>query len=176
MIDLDGVRRGDAHLSRARRLLQGAQPRTIPLDTIDTTKREEPMKDKLVFTSDEAAELLGVHPQTLRKWIRNGDLKAVSVGRSYRIDRAQLESFWRAQGGERLFDATDTDQGATMSDTTEKLTAEIVDAIRNCTDSGETEARIKAAFEAALVAGNIESVADAALNIIGVKIEEADDE
>lgn len=104
-INLDAVRRGDAHLARARHLLDGAPARTIPLDTITTTTQGRIMTDKtkLVFTAEEAADLLQVHPATVRQYIAAGDLVAVKLGRAWRIDRAALESFWRAQGGRALF-------------------------------------------------------------------------
>ena len=43
-----------------------------------------------LFTTDEAAELLKVHPETVRNWIRRGDL-AIRVGRNWRIKRPDLE-------------------------------------------------------------------------------------
>ena len=44
-----------------------------------------------LFTTDEAAELLKVHPETVRNWIRRGALAAIRVGRSWRIKRVDLE-------------------------------------------------------------------------------------
>lgn len=44
-----------------------------------------------LFTTDEAAELLKVHPETVRNWIRRGDLAAIRVGRNWRIKRPDLE-------------------------------------------------------------------------------------
>ena len=44
-----------------------------------------------LFTTDEAAELLKVHPETVRNWIRRGDLVAIKIGRQWRVKRADLE-------------------------------------------------------------------------------------
>ncbi|HYB04075.1 MAG TPA: excisionase family DNA-binding protein [Nitrososphaerales archaeon] len=60
-------------------------------------------KDKQTFTIEEAAELLTCHPETLRREIRAGRLKAAKIGRDYRISRFQLTEYWRAAGGGELF-------------------------------------------------------------------------
>jgi excisionase family DNA binding protein len=39
---------------------------------------------------DIAAELLGLHPQTLYKWTRQGELPSVKMGGAVRIDPGQL--------------------------------------------------------------------------------------
>lgn len=45
-----------------------------------------------ILTVNEAAELLRVHPVTLRKWIAAGNMPVFRVGRnSVRISRAQVE-------------------------------------------------------------------------------------
>ena len=62
------------------------------------------MTDKQVYTVDEAAELLGMNAQTVRRWCRDGELKAARMGRHYRISRRALAEFWMARGGGRLFD------------------------------------------------------------------------
>ena len=61
---------------------------------------------KTTFTLAEAAELLSCHRETLRRAIRNGDLRAAKLGRGFRISRFDLESFWTASGGGDLFGKT----------------------------------------------------------------------
>ncbi len=53
------------------------------------------MLDDTLFTVEEVAARLGVHPETVRKWIKNKDLPAVNLGgrAGYRISRAALERF-----------------------------------------------------------------------------------
>jgi excisionase family DNA binding protein len=46
-----------------------------------------------VYTADEAAERLNLHVKTVRRYIREGKLKAKRIGKEYRITRADLEEF-----------------------------------------------------------------------------------
>jgi excisionase family DNA binding protein len=43
------------------------------------------------FTLDEAASILKLHPQTLRRWIRQGRLFARRVGKQFRLRREDIE-------------------------------------------------------------------------------------
>jgi excisionase family DNA binding protein len=52
------------------------------------------MPDKMLSVEDVAAEL-GVNPETVRVWIRSGELVAFSIGKGYRISRADLDDFIR---------------------------------------------------------------------------------
>jgi excisionase family DNA binding protein len=47
------------------------------------------------YTVEELAEELGVHPDTVRRWIRKGDLEAIDLGGSagYRISKEALDRF-----------------------------------------------------------------------------------
>ena len=62
------------------------------------------------LTIPEVAELLKVHPRTVRRWIKAGKLKATalpgrgSVGVEYRISEADLQAFLdarQAKGGDQ---------------------------------------------------------------------------
>jgi excisionase family DNA binding protein len=44
-----------------------------------------------IYTVDEVAEILKVHPRTVRRKITDGDIKAVRVGRQYRISQDELD-------------------------------------------------------------------------------------
>jgi excisionase family DNA binding protein len=46
-----------------------------------------------MFTADEVAQRLGLHVRTVRNYVRDGRLKAVRIGKQYRIARAELEAF-----------------------------------------------------------------------------------
>jgi excisionase family DNA binding protein len=52
------------------------------------------MPDKMLSVEDVADEL-GVNPETVRVWIRSGELVAFSIGKGYRISRADLDDFMR---------------------------------------------------------------------------------
>ncbi len=48
---------------------------------------------KQLFTVDEVAEQLTLHPKTIRRFIREGRLPAKRIGKAYRVTRAALEAF-----------------------------------------------------------------------------------
>jgi len=52
------------------------------------------MPDKMLSV-EEIADELGVNPETVRVWIRSGELVALSIGKGYRISRADLDDFIR---------------------------------------------------------------------------------
>ena len=58
---------------------------------------------KTTFTLAEAATLLSCHPETLRRAIKDGTLRAAKLGREYRISRSDLQAFWTSRGGWELF-------------------------------------------------------------------------
>lgn len=45
-----------------------------------------------LYSVDQVAELLGLHVRTVRNYIREGRLKAVRIGKQYRIAQADLEA------------------------------------------------------------------------------------
>jgi excisionase family DNA binding protein len=50
------------------------------------------MPEKMLSV-EEIADELGVNPETVRIWIRSGELVAYNIGKGYRISRADLEDF-----------------------------------------------------------------------------------
>src|ERR1700742_4906865 len=50
-----------------------------------------PMSEE-VYTVEQFAERLKLHPKTVLRFIRDGRLRAVKVGKSYRILRTELEA------------------------------------------------------------------------------------
>jgi excisionase family DNA binding protein len=48
-----------------------------------------------MLSVEEIADELGVNPETVRVWIRSGELVALSIGKGYRISRADLDDFIR---------------------------------------------------------------------------------
>lgn len=48
---------------------------------------------KEYYTLHEVADLLSCHYQSIRTWIRVGKLKAVKIGRVYRVSREAIEEF-----------------------------------------------------------------------------------
>jgi excisionase family DNA binding protein len=46
-----------------------------------------------VYSVEDVAALLGLHPRTVRSYVRSGRLPAARIGKQYRIARADLEVF-----------------------------------------------------------------------------------
>jgi excisionase family DNA binding protein len=60
-----------------------------------------------VLTIQEAADLLGLHRETVRRAIRTGELKATRLGyRTVRITKADLQAWFMSKGGRPLFTGT----------------------------------------------------------------------
>ena len=57
------------------------------------------MADELE-TTDFAADFLKVHPETVRRLIRSGELPAVKVGRNWRVRRSDLQRILERGTGE----------------------------------------------------------------------------
>lgn len=47
----------------------------------------------MLYSVDQVAELLGLHVKTVRGYVRDGRLKAVKVGKQYRISAEDLAAF-----------------------------------------------------------------------------------
>jgi excisionase family DNA binding protein len=48
---------------------------------------------KQLYSAEEVAEQLGLHVRTVRGYVRDGRLRAVRIGKQYRITREDLEEF-----------------------------------------------------------------------------------
>ena len=59
-----------------------------------------------ILTLIEAAAVLKVVPETLRRAFRRGELKGAKFGRVIRISRRDLEVYYRAHGGGSAFSET----------------------------------------------------------------------
>jgi excisionase family DNA binding protein len=47
----------------------------------------------VLFSVEQVAEQLGLHVRTVRNYVRDGKLKAVRIGKQYRISSEDLEAF-----------------------------------------------------------------------------------
>ncbi len=56
-----------------------------------------PLLDQEILTVEQAAEYLQVHKMTLYRYIREGLLPAVRLGKMYRLFRRDIEAFLDAQ-------------------------------------------------------------------------------
>jgi excisionase family DNA binding protein len=57
--------------------------------------------DDILLTVEEVARRLSVHVDTVRRWIRSGELKAINLGgpAGYRITKTELDRFIRERTG-----------------------------------------------------------------------------
>jgi excisionase family DNA binding protein len=55
------------------------------------------MTEKPLLTTQDIAELLEMHITTIRRYIREGKIKAIRIGREYRIRREDFEEFLEAR-------------------------------------------------------------------------------
>jgi excisionase family DNA binding protein len=53
------------------------------------------MTDDILYTVEEIATRLSVHPDTVRRWIKSGELRAINLGAraGYRIPKSALDEF-----------------------------------------------------------------------------------
>lgn len=104
VIDIRGVIRGDAILDRARALYgrTGETPRPVAIGEIMQEL------NLTTYTTNEVANILGVRPETVRLWLREGKLKGFQVGKGYRVSQVELGKFWSAKGGGELFGVIDS--------------------------------------------------------------------
>lgn len=68
----------------------------IYLEAVDPERvsEVEPTSEQRFYTTDEVAKLLQVDPETVRRYVRQGDLRAVKLGGKFiRIDKADLDIF-----------------------------------------------------------------------------------
>jgi len=104
-------------LERERRIRQKVRSLGESIEAADETdeladdpegylkRKAKPMTDdqKQMYSVRDVAELFDVDPESVRRWIRSGNLKASKVGRGYRVSRADLEAYYRDKGGGDLF-------------------------------------------------------------------------
>jgi len=55
------------------------------------------MPDERIYTVEEVAAALSVHPETVRNWIKSGQLRAMKLGGAagYRITQSAFDEFQR---------------------------------------------------------------------------------
>ena len=63
-------------------------PRIPPRNTVQYESRFEPLLD-----SDEAAALLKIHPKTLQRMARRGEIPAIQIGKLWRFRASELDAW-----------------------------------------------------------------------------------
>jgi excisionase family DNA binding protein len=65
--------------------------------------------EQRAFSLKEVADILGVHPETIRRAVKAGKLKAAKIGKDYRIAKTEVDRYFQAMGGGSLFEDNDTE-------------------------------------------------------------------
>jgi excisionase family DNA binding protein len=84
------------------------------------------MERRQIYNLNEVAELLGVHVETVRRAVRNGELRAAAIGAGkgkgagFRVSRVELARWWRAKGGGELFEDVTVEEAEGQNDADEK--------------------------------------------------------
>ncbi len=52
---------------------------------------------KVVFTLKEVAEYLNVHPDTVRRYVKRGELPAFKIGTDWRFNKESIDQWRKAQ-------------------------------------------------------------------------------
>jgi excisionase family DNA binding protein len=52
---------------------------------------------KVVFTLKEVAEYLNVHPDTIRRYVKRGQLPAFKIGTDWRFNKESIDEWRKAQ-------------------------------------------------------------------------------
>lgn len=65
--------------------------------------RPDKMTDDTFLTVEEVAKRLSVHEETVRRWIRSGEIEAIDLAgpAGYRISQAELNRFIRERATKR---------------------------------------------------------------------------
>ena len=63
-------------------------PRIPPRNTVEFETYFEPLLD-----SDEAAALLKIHPKTLQRMARNGEITGIHIGKLWRFRASDLDNW-----------------------------------------------------------------------------------
>ena len=69
-------------------------PRFPPQSTVDYGRILEPLLD-----SDEAAALLKIHPKTLQRMARHGEIPAIQIGKLWRSRASELSRWLQEIAG-----------------------------------------------------------------------------
>ncbi len=52
--------------------------------------RDQTRQDVTLVTTNDAAKIIGIHPQTMARWARRGVVPAYIVGRGFRFDLEEV--------------------------------------------------------------------------------------
>lgn len=103
-----------------------------------------------MYSLEQVAERLGLHVRTVRGYVRRGRLKAVRIGKQYRVAREDLESFSgesAARGRHRRGEVSSVVQvDAVTQEMAHRITSQLHDVVKAPRDDGSA-LRIETIFD-----------------------------
>ena len=104
-----------------------------------------------LFTVEQAAQQLNLHPKTVLRYIRDGRLTATRMGKSYRIPRAELDAFaglasGSAQAGPEARTTCITDMPGVTVEAAERV-ATFLQSVAMTGDAGTPPLHLQTAFD-----------------------------
>src|ERR687888_345375 len=114
------------------------------------------MTERQMYSVEDVADLLGLHVKTVRGYVRDGRLKAVRIGRQYRIAAEDLEAFTGravpapsggATGGRTAVEVSSIVQIDDVDPTTMSRVATLVMSSVNGARPGDRRLRVETAYD-----------------------------
>jgi excisionase family DNA binding protein len=103
------------------------------------------LNEDRMFSLEEVAERLGMQVRTIRSYVRTGRLKAIRIGKQYRVAREDLESItgprgWRASAARhRRAEVSSIIQADAVSqETADRINSHLLGAAKAPRDDGTT--------------------------------------
>ncbi|MFF1614130.1 helix-turn-helix domain-containing protein [Amycolatopsis sp. NPDC058278] len=105
-----------------------------------------------VFSVEQVAAKLGLHVRTVRNYVRDGRLKAVRIGKQYRITAADLAAFTGLPVAERAAAPTAELSGVAEIAGVDRAAADriatmVVASVNGPRDSGERPLRVETVYD-----------------------------
>ncbi|WIX84463.1 helix-turn-helix domain-containing protein [Amycolatopsis sp. DG1A-15b] len=105
-----------------------------------------------VFSVEQVAAKLGLHVRTVRNYVRDGRLKAVRIGKQYRITAADLAAFTGLPVAERAAAPTAELSGVAEIAGVDRAAADriatmVVASVNGPRDSGERPLRVETIYD-----------------------------
>jgi excisionase family DNA binding protein len=103
------------------------------------------MKEEAMFSLEQVADRLGLQVRTVRSYVRTGRLKAIRIGKQYRVAREDLESItgprgWHASIARyrRAEVSCVVQADAVNQDAADRITSHLLTAAKAPRDDGST--------------------------------------
>ncbi|WP_290058498.1 helix-turn-helix domain-containing protein [Amycolatopsis solani] len=104
-----------------------------------------------VFSVEQVAARLGLHVRTVRNYVRDGRLKAVRIGKQYRITAEDLEAFTGLPVAERAARTAElsgvVELGGVDRAGADRISTMVVASVNGPRDGGERPLRVETIYD-----------------------------